>query len=72
MEDHKPCLWCGTVHGPYCPIVKALEFGDGGVETPIGRVTRVEYLTPNDYRFAQSSAAPEAAEADYPKLPTKG
>lgn len=36
------CRWCGQLHGPRCPIVKALEFGNDG------RVTRVEFVTDAD------------------------
>ena len=42
----EPCRWCGVGHGPLCPYVKALEFKDE-MGNP-DRVTRVEFITPND------------------------
>lgn len=65
------CIFCGTSHGRACPLVKALEFGEGGIETPLGPVTRVEFMTPNDFRFAQQPQAQPAADeggGDYPRL----
>lgn len=39
------CRWCGERHAMRrCPNVKAFEYG------PDGKVTRVEFLTPNDYQ----------------------
>lgn len=41
------CRWCGHNHGEMlCPHVKAFEFEYQ--ENGTSRVTRVEYLTPND------------------------
>lgn len=33
------CQWCGQIHGPQCPSVKALEY------YPNGAVKRVEFKT---------------------------
>lgn len=49
------CRWCGEVHGPYCQIVKALEFGPGG------NVTRVEFVTLADFP-RQTEAADDGAD----------
>lgn len=38
------CRWCGRMHGPLCPSVKAIEFEADGVT-----VKRVEFFCPNDY-----------------------
>lgn len=39
----RECRWCGMIHGPKCPSVKAMEFySDGSVK-------RVEFFGPNDY-----------------------
>lgn len=38
------CRWCGLIHGPQCPTVKAIEFFEDGCT-----VKRVEFYTPNDY-----------------------
>lgn len=44
IDQIPTCRWCGHNHGEMlCPHVKAFEFAEDGV-----RVTRVEYLTPND------------------------
>lgn len=65
MSDDAPtCRWCGMVHGPLCPYVKALEFGDFGTT-----VSRVEFFSPAELVIQQPRAEP-APEADpeYPKL----
>lgn len=36
------CRWCGMIHGPRCPEVKAIEYFQDGT------VKRVELLTPMD------------------------
>jgi hypothetical protein len=36
------CPWCGLLHGPRCPEVKAIEY------FPDGTAKRVEFLTPAD------------------------
>lgn len=43
IDNIPQCRWCGHTHGDLCPQVKALEFAEDGV-----RVTRVEFITPND------------------------
>lgn len=57
------CRWCGALHGPMCPHVKALEFDADSPET----VVRVEFVTAAD--FPQKQPAPPNAGDDYPKLP---
>jgi hypothetical protein len=37
----RQCGYCGMVHGPRCPSVKAIEFH------PNGSVKRVEFFGPN-------------------------
>lgn len=44
LNDPNRCRWCGTFHGPPCPLVKAFEFYPDGVT-----VKRVEYKTASDY-----------------------
>jgi hypothetical protein len=39
-----PCRWCGLLHGPTCPRVKAIEYCDDGVT-----VRRVEFMTAAAY-----------------------
>ncbi len=39
----RQCGWCGMIHGPRCPSVKAMEFH------PDGTVKRVEFFAPNDF-----------------------
>ena len=49
------CRWCGLIHGPRCPSVKAIEY------FPDGTVKRVEFMTPSDYlvpQLAHSSLEP--------------
>ena len=59
MTD-ETCRWCGDSHGPRCPWVKALEFSSGDE-----RITRVEFLTPADFKGER------AEEADIgPSYPT--
>jgi hypothetical protein len=36
------CKWCGMIHGPRCPSVKAIEY------FPDGTIKRVEFMTPAD------------------------
>ncbi len=45
MIQHQmtPCRWCGLIHGPKCPSVKAIEY------YPDGTVKRIEFYSPNDY-----------------------
>jgi hypothetical protein len=38
------CRWCGLLHGPKCPSVKAIEFEADGIT-----VKRVEFFAPHDY-----------------------
>ncbi len=33
-----PCIYCGDMHGPRCPWVKAIDYDD------CGRVRRVEFF----------------------------
>jgi len=54
------CRWCGAVHGPLCPYVKALEF-----DRVTGLVVRVEFITPRDCVSAPSRSTDE--EPDYPR-----
>ena len=68
--DEQPCRWCGDVHGPRCPWVKALEF-----EPMTGSVTRVEFLTPKDWGPPPqpNPEEPDDPAADYPKrAPLRG
>lgn len=59
-DELTKCRWCGTLHGPMCPYVKALEFDAEGL------VTRVEFLAPIDYpRWATEAKEPEP---DYRKI----
>lgn len=60
-----------------CPSVKAFEFGSGGI--PTGEksdiangvtITRVEFMTPNDYSSLVGKEPQQ--EADYPRLGPKG
>ncbi len=37
------CGWCGVIHGPRCPLVKAMEYHQDGT------LKRVEFFAPNDY-----------------------
>lgn len=49
------------VHGPLCPYVKALEFGDFGTT-----VSRVEFFSPAEL---VANARPQIeSEPEYPKL----
>lgn len=57
------CRWCGMVHGPLCPYVKALEFGDFGTT-----VSRVEFFSPVELVVQQPRALEPEAEPEYPKL----
>jgi hypothetical protein len=49
----RQCGYCGMIHGPKCPTVKAMEFH------PNGSVKRVEFFAPNDY--AESAQMPSDA-----------
>lgn len=42
-EQRTNCRWCGMIHGPKCPSVKAMEFHLDGT------VKRVEFYSPVDY-----------------------
>lgn len=44
MSETPKCQWCGLIHGPRCPTVKAIEYH------PDGTVKRVEFMTPVDHR----------------------
>jgi hypothetical protein len=57
------CRWCGAVHGPLCPAVKAFEFqyAEGGEQ----QLVRVEFFAPIDYPPRKPDVA---AGDDYPKL----
>ncbi len=46
------CRWCGVIHGPTCPTVKAIEF------FPDGSVKRVEFKTAADYASAMPMPIP--------------
>lgn len=48
MRDGNKCGWCGLIHGPRCPSVKAIEYYEDGVT-----VKRVEFVTAADYVFTQ-------------------
>lgn len=39
----KECRYCGMIHGPKCPSIKAIEYH------PDGTVKRIEFVTPADY-----------------------
>lgn len=41
MDDK--CRYCGTIHGPTCPTIKAIEYYENGI------VKRVEFKTNADY-----------------------
>lgn len=41
------CPHCGNIHQHKCPLVKAIEYHQGGT------VKRVEYMTPVDYQYVQ-------------------
>jgi hypothetical protein len=41
--NEKKCEFCGTIHGPRCPSVKAIEY------YPDGKIKRIEYITPADF-----------------------
>lgn len=43
IEPAGKCGYCGMLHGPVCPSVKAFEYH------PDGTVKRVEFFAPNDY-----------------------
>jgi hypothetical protein len=59
-----PCRWCGERHGKLCPWVKAIEL------RPDDTVSRVEFLTPNDYDAGRHEppADPAPEQPDYPRL----
>jgi hypothetical protein len=38
------CPWCGALHGPRCPTVKAIEYDCDGVT-----VKRIEFFAPNEH-----------------------
>lgn len=41
--DATKCRWCGMIHGPHCPMLKAIEcYADGTIK-------RVEFKSANDY-----------------------
>lgn len=39
MSMPRQCYWCGLIHGPKCPSVKAVEYYPDGVT-----VKRVEFV----------------------------
>ena len=43
IDETKNCKYCGHRHGDLCPQVKAFEYAEDG------RITRVEFFTPNDH-----------------------
>jgi hypothetical protein len=52
MTQRTECPYCGAIHGPKCPLVKAFEYHQDGT------VKRVEFYAPNDYGPLYSSASP--------------
>lgn len=48
----KPCKFCGNQHGFRCPDVKAIEYHANG------KIRRVEFMTPMDYRPLASTDIP--------------
>ena len=38
------CRWCGSIHGPLCPSVKAIEYDETGLI-----VRRVEFHSPQPF-----------------------
>jgi hypothetical protein len=76
-EVAETCRWCGDIHGPRCPYVKALEFSfvPGADRAILASpeqmlfVSRVEFLTPRDCVVAREKE-PEP-EGEYPRrMPT--
>jgi hypothetical protein len=68
--ETKPCRWCGELHGPLCPMVKALEF-----DKETEKVTRVEFLTAADMIAPHGSnygAEPDEAGYEYARLKPMG
>lgn len=55
------CRWCGVIHGPRCPEVRAIEYHEDGT------VKRVEFLTPADF---MSNGAPLLAPGLFPTAPS--
>ena len=41
------CRWCGMMHGPQCPSVRAIDFGSDGVT-----VKRVEFHAPQPVQLS--------------------
>jgi hypothetical protein len=75
-QTEELCRWCGDIHGPRCPYVKALEFSfvpgaDRAIVAPpeswqqMVFVSRVEFLTPRDCVVAREKE-PEP-EGEYPR-----
>lgn len=57
MSDQ--CRYCGTYHGPACPLIKAIEY------YPDGTVKRVEFKTAKDYpQSIQIGAQPSVQGAE--------
>ena len=40
------CQWCGTDHGPRCPIIKSIEFYQDGTVRKVEFVTVADHLAP--------------------------
>lgn len=57
------CRWCGMVHGPLCPVVKAIEYQSDGIT-----VKRVEFKTAADY--GQQVNIPSVWPHQWPQAPT--
>lgn len=57
------CRWCGAVHGPLCPMLKAIEFHADGAT-----VKRVEFLTNADFPTILPKKPEPPVEEDYPRL----
>jgi hypothetical protein len=44
LNDPNRCQWCGRYHQTVCPLVKSIEYHEGGVF-----IKRVEFFAPADY-----------------------
>ncbi len=44
MTEMLKCRWCGMIHGPMCPAIKAIEYADDGIT-----VRRIEFKCAGDY-----------------------
>lgn len=42
MMTQEKCQWCGVIHGPKCPEVRAIEYHQDGT------IKRVEFITRAD------------------------